>query len=566
MDLKIIFIIAAFVVVAAYCIYDNNKKTRLRQLEKIKKSYGKKSKRKITEDELSVIAHYYEDAMEASDTAIDDITWNDLNMNDVYRNMNICNSSVGQEYLYKMLRIPSGDEKVLKEIDRLSDFFDRDEKSRLEIQKVFANLGFARHISLADYLGLIVELKAGSNIVHYIAMSALVISFVICLFFNPVVGIGLVIASVAFSIITYYSFKAKVEAYFICISQLVKMLAAAKAFAGLNISELSEYNRELKEIYNRFSNITKNAGLIVSGNVNGSLGEMVLEYVRMLTHIDLIKFNNMVRLIGDKESDMYRLFENLGFVESCICVASYRRTLQYYSKPDFINKKLSMGNAESIVLKDAYHPLIDKPVANSIETRKHILLTGSNASGKSTFLKTVAINALLSQSIYTSVSKEYKAPVFRIYSSMSLRDDLGNHDSYYIVEIKALKRIIDAVNSKADTPVLCFVDEVLRGTNTVERIAASSEILKSMKYKNVLVFAATHDIELTSILEKYYDNYHFEEQVTDNDVKFNFRLFKGPATTRNAIKLLNIIGYDKEIIENAEMQAKYFLDTGSWKM
>ena len=104
---------------------------------------------------------------------------------------------------------------------------------------------------------------------------------------------------------------------------------------------------------------------------------------------------------------------------------------------------------------------------------------------------------------------------------MSLKDDLGGKNSYYIVEIKALKRILTAAE-QTGCPVLCFVDEVLRGTNTVERIAASSEILKYLKDKNVLCFAATHDIELTAILSGCYDNYHFQEEVTDSDVSFNF--------------------------------------------
>ena len=135
---------------------------------------------------------------------------------------------------------------------------------------------------------------------------------------------------------------------------------------------------------------------------------------------------------------------------------------------------------------------------------------------------------------------------------MALRDDLNAQNSYYIVEIKSLKRILDAVDKDDKRPVLCFVDEVLRGTNTVERIAASSEILKSLRYKNVLVFAATHDIELTYLLEKYYDNYHFQEEVT--------------AVTRNAIKLLGVIGYNKNIIDAAESQAGYFIRSGSWKV
>ena len=146
---------------------------------------------------------------------------------------------------------------------------------------------------------------------------------------------------------------------------------------------------------------------------------------------------------------------------------------------------------------------------------------------------------------------------------MALQDDLEGRESYYIVEIKSLKRILDAMGNP--TPVLCFVDEVLRGTNTVERVAASSQVLKYMTDKSVLCFAATHDIELTHILEHYYDNYHFQEEVRDNDVVFDYHLYPGRAVSRNAIKLLSVMGYDREVIQAAEDAAADFLTTGEWK-
>ena len=133
-----------------------------------------------------------------------------------------------------------------------------------------------------------------------------------------------------------------------------------------------------------------------------------------------------------------------------------------------------------------------------------------------------------------------------------------------MVEIKSLKRILDAVSG--ETPVLCFVDEVLRGTNTVERISASSKILESMAGKNVLCFAATHDIELTSLLEGLYANYHFEEQVEEGDVSFSYRLEEGRAGSRNAIRLLGIMGYDERIIQDAEEMAERFARTGEWRL
>ena len=132
-----------------------------------------------------------------------------------------------------------------------------------------------------------------------------------------------------------------------------------------------------------------------------------------------------------------------------------------------------------------------------------------------------------------------------------------------MVEIRSLKRILE--ECEKPEPVLCIVDEVLRGTNTIERIAASSQILHSLAKPKVLAMAATHDIELSYVLEKEYDNYHFEEEIQENDVVFDYKLRTGRAMTRNAIRLLAMIGYDPKIIEAAQESAKHFEETGVWK-
>ena len=213
-----------------------------------------------------------------------------------------------------------------------------------------------------------------------------------------------------------------------------------------------------------------------------------------------------------------------------------------------------------------YHPLLQEAVANDLNAKKGVLLTGSNASGKSTFLRAVAVNALLSQTVHTCAAASYEAPFYRIYSSMSLRDDLAGGDSYYMVEIKSIKRIIDHVGQKNERPVLCFVDEVLRGTNTVERIAASTQIMKKLAAGSALCFAATHDIELTKLLRQEYDNYHFEERIEEDDIFFPYLLMEGPASTRNAIALLRMLQYDEDITDEAEAMAERFLKEGNWRI
>ena len=153
--------------------------------------------------------------------------------------------------------------------------------------------------------------------------------------------------------------------------------------------------------------------------------------------------------------------------------------------------------------------------------------------------------------------------MFAVFTSMALRDSVKNGESYFIAEIKSIKRIIDYAN--AETPCLCLIDEVLRGTNTIERIAASSQVLLELAGQNCICIAATHDIELTFILEGSYHNVHFQETITDHGILFDYRLRDGRATSRNAIKLLQLMGYSAAIVEEAEKRADGFVSQGSWK-
>ena len=148
-------------------------------------------------------------------------------------------------------------------------------------------------------------------------------------------------------------------------------------------------------------------------------------------------------------------------------------------------------------------------------------------------------------------------------SSMAIRDDICSGESYFVAEIRSLKRILDAVDTGG--MVFCFIDEILRGTNTVERIAASSSVLKNLESKNVICVAATHDVELTRILAGSFDNWHFREQITESSVIFDYRLCSGPATGRNAIALLERMGFESAVVNRANAAVRHFEDTGLWK-
>lgn len=556
------YIIAALLVAAILILIIvgiiTSKNTTRKLYNKLKSEYGKLKNTNYDYDEFEAISHYYKNTMDDKTYCVDDITWNDLDMDSIFILINSTCSSVGREYLYKLLRTPSNQQKVLNERERLIKYLDSHEDERTKIMMALKMMGYTRRLSISDYMKNVFALKPGSNMFHYLVNIMLIASLVYMIFIDAVLGILFLLISAGVTIVSYYKYKMKIENYFICIKQLVAMLDAGKEIAGLNIAELSEYNQYFMKLSKKFAKVSRNSFLLVSSrDNNGSLVEIVMEYVRMFTHVDLIKFNSMLKHMAGNYDDVINLIDNLGLIDSMISVGSFRRIIPYYCIPTF-------AQTDEINIKDVYHLGIKEPVANSICDNRPVLLTGSNASGKSTFLKSVAINAILAQSINTCPATSYTAPYYRVYSSMALRDSIESGESYYIVEIKSLKRIMDKANESGDR-ILCFVDEVLRGTNTVERIAASSQILKELEAQKVMCFAATHDIELTYILKDCYSNYHFTEQVVDNEIVFSYELMKGRATSRNAIKLLEIIGYNKEIVSKAQNRAEDFVNTGVWR-
>ncbi|MBE5963519.1 MAG: hypothetical protein E7252_01095 [Lachnospira sp.] len=554
MKTEVIAIIAVSVLAFIAFVILVRKKQYENKIYELTDAWGKLPNKEFTYDEFETIRGLY-DSYDDGSFCVDDITWDDLDMDKVFLMINNTHSSIGQENLYYMLRNAYQSEEVLKERDLYIDFFSKNKDKAVKLQYHLSQMGYTKKVSVYDYIQYAGTIKKTSNLVHYMCIILEIISILYMLFVEPISGVMAFLAVISFSMYNYYKTKNKNSSYINALNYIMSMLEAGKKISKENITKLDKYNKLFDEKNRIFAKISRNFWLISKNDVKDSLIDMIMDYVKIITHIDLIKFNHMIDCINDNSKELNELYSAIGGLEALIAVASYRAYLEYYTKPQFVEEK-------QFDAKDMYHPLIEEPVKNTISEKRSVLLTGSNASGKSTFLKTVAINALLAQSIYTCLAKEYKASIYKIISSMSLKDDIGSGESYYMVEIKALKRILDEIND--DDMVMCFVDEVLRGTNTVERIAASSQILADISQKNALCFAATHDIELTTILEDKYSNYHFREEIINDDIFFSYNLYKGRATTRNAIKLLGIMGYSKEIIKASEDMATKFVEEGNW--
>ena len=552
---------AALIGVLIYTVVTSKKRRKAKILARVRARYGVLPQREYTEEEMHRIRTYFDMVHDEDDYFVDDITWNDLDLDLVFMAMNHTFSSVGEETLYDMLREPVFDEAELRERARLIDFFSENSRVREELEMAYAAVGRTKKYALVEYLRdfRTMELEPGWKPVIHMLLWLIPIGV---FFYSPAIGIVALLTVLIVNIYTYYKEKGKVEPYYVSLSAMAYLVNASEAISGVNAPELKAYMDMLKEETAPVRNLRKNLKWLGSGKVLNSgmdFAQILIDYLRMMTHADFLVFNRMVNIVRNHEENILHIMQILGYLEALIAVSSYRQTIPFYCTGTFSSEK-----NRGMTVKNAYHPLIKEPVANSIDEEKSVLITGSNASGKSTFLRTTALAALMAESVATVHAMDYEAPFYRIFSSMALRDDIQSSESYYIVEIKSLKRIMDRM--QGEVPVLCFVDEVLRGTNTVERISASSQILKNMSEDGAFVFAATHDIELTHLLENFYANYHFEEEVEDKEIRFNYLLKKGRATTRNAIRLLGIMGYDGEVIEKAEETAKRFTEEGVWEL
>ena len=200
--------------------------------------------------------------------------------------------------------------------------------------------------------------------------------------------------------------------------------------------------------------------------------------------------------------------------------------------------------------KSIGHPLIptDKCVNNPLKidnTGELMLVTGSNMAGKSTYLRSIGVNTILAMAGAPVCAKYFCLSPVQIISSMRIADNLEESTSTFYAELKKLKTIIDKVNN--NEKVFILLDEILRGTNSLDRHTGSVALIKQLIKHKAAGIIATHDVELAEMKKDYpinILNYHFDVQVSNDELYFDYRLKEGICTSLNASILMKKIGIE----------------------
>lgn len=513
---------------------------------RLSESFGKAKKGSFT---FEMIEKYFRNKDNSrAFQVLSDKTCNDLDFDELFMFLDRTNSKVGQQYFYNQLRTINPNKNLTTRNESLIDEFIKHPELRISLQKKIATLDHKdtynittlfqeKHLKPPKWFFII-------KLLSFASLASLVITFFVPSFLLVFIAIFCV------NFTLHYWNKVNLMKYVGSIPQLLKLNSVAallfknELFKKIN-PQLSESIKLINGVKGRMSFFQLEAKLQGEFEV---IVWFVFEIFKTVFLLEPLLLFGVLKMLNDKRTEIDSVFEFVGHIDMLISIASLRYGLDTNCIPKITNEN-------EVVIEDIRHPLILNCTSNSISiSDKSILLTGSNMSGKTSFIRAIGLNIICGLTINTCFAKAMNFPLIKVFSAIRISDDLMNDKSYYFEEVLTIKEILEeSVNGDRN---LFLLDEIFKGTNTVERISAGKSVLSALTKNDNIVLVSTHDIELADMLSNEYELYHFRETVNEKSVGFDYKLKEGKLKNRNAIRILEINNYPKEVINEANKISK----------
>jgi len=542
-----VFPIVSFLALLSFFLVKNHKRSKLKLLTNLRKNWAK-----AKEETLDIVQlGWYGPSKNLSDFhKLTNQTLSDIDFFQLFAHINHTSSKVGEQFLFNRLHHPTNNLDELRQLDSQAIFFSEHPKLREEVQFELNRLESRDAYSIS--LLLKEELIEEPKWLRYLAFDIIaLIGFILLSFKFPIAFLfALVIVACNVTYLNYWN-KRNIMSFSRSLIQLDILIKVAQKLSKKNLPFDAEPIKEALV----FKKIQRKIRLLfVQNNPSGAadisqIPIYLFELLKAIFLVDLFTIFGLIRSIEKSQQQVSLVFEYIGRIDMAISVASLRAGNEKVCTPFFT------ASENNFSIQNAVHPLVVQCVPNTLQVLgKGILITGSNMSGKTTFLRAIAINSLLAQTIYTCYADKYSAPFLRLFSSIRIDDDIFEGKSYYLQEVNVMKKLID--NATSGQLNLFLIDEIFKGTNTSERISSAKAILSYLKKSGNLVIVSTHDVELSDLLVEEFDLYHFTETILNDEMNFDHLLKKGPLTTKNAIKILEMSGYPNQIINEASELAE----------
>lgn len=472
-------------------------------------------------------------------------TCEDLNLDDFFLFADRTSSSVGQQFLYDLLRYNRPSEVCDYEafIRTLSD----DKPLRENIQSSLRKLNAPDVCTIASLFSTVHPVCSCRTSIVLRVLQFLPFLFAGLFYLtHSVFFLCLLLIAIIKNLLVHYRNKSKMQGYFFSVPQLLLLLKQADtltkhphclalhASIATTLADLAPLRKRLFDF--RLSiKLESDFTLIIF---------LIKELLNIFFLSEAVSVTHAFSLLHGQQKKIEEVYCFVGLIDTLCSVSQLREELPYYTLPESCRKE-ELFRAEGL-----YHPLIENCVSNDLTLhRKSVLITGSNMSGKTSFIRSVGLNLLAANALHTCFARHFCFPVgLQLISAIHLEDSLPEGKSFFLQEVQAIKVML---GQSLQGTHLFLLDELFKGTNTAERIAIGKAVLSVLARCRNLVFVSTHDIELASLLKDEYDLYHFCESIKDDVLSFDYKLKSGPVTERNAIRILEICDYPQEVIREA---------------
>lgn len=511
-----------------------------RILEQLASSFGQLKTERFNFD---LIERYYsrKDTSKCFQT-LSDQTCIDLDFDLFFCYVDHTTSKLGQQYLYHQLRTIDPTIKFKHQEDVIK-YLQENPKARLDIQYELNKLNHQQAYYLPDLFQEEIEPKPKwyflFPLLSFTALTSIILSV-----FNPIL-ILLFLGLLPVHILIHYGLKRKTNIFLNSIPALLTTGAVAKKLS--EHSNLKDPSLSIDKSIDIISSIRRKMSFFkLEQKVDSDMEAaywFLLELIKISFLLEpLLLFSSLDKL-KNKSKDIEEVFRFIGKVDSYVSITSLRSSLDTFCCPNL------MQDINHVEFENLKHPLVPNCVPNSIQSKSSVLLTGSNMSGKTTFIRAIGLNYISGMTMNTCFASKVSLPIAKLYSLIRIEDDLMESSSYFYKEVDEIKKIINETGNEFNSIVL--LDELFKGTNTIERIASAKSVLSYLEKQKSQVFVSTHDIELTAMLNDQFDLFHFTESVVMSTIHFDYKLKEGVLEKGNAIRILELNKFPKEIVESA---------------
>ena len=439
----------------------------------------------------------------------------DLNIDDLCERVDYTSSGIGRQYLYHLLCTDKVSE--IRDYELLIERFQTDEALRKQLTDTLTKLNKPASYTVVDILA-----EEGHAYSRRYLLLLQVCRWLPLLFLSltlltdaPAIPFVLFVLSYVGNAYLHFKQKSVLSCYYFSIPQLYRLMQTACRLSRIDTFTVIDRKIGMCLVDLKGIALQSESALLIF---------LFTELLNVFTLYAAINVAEAFLCIRKQRKAIEQVFRFVGCLDVLCSVSYFRASLPYWCKPS------ETKEGERLHVRAVCHPLINHCVPNDVSlSDKSMLITGSNMSGKTSFIRTIAVNLLLGKTLHTCLAEEFRIHLNRrIHSVIHTEDDLLNGKSYFLKEAENVKEAISIAQSG---DYLLVFDELFKGTNTIERIAINAALFQELVKRNHIILASTHDKELTALLREHYELYHFSE---------------------TAIKILRLYGYPDSVVKEAE--------------